>query len=202
MISSALPRSLEDMQDTLRALQSLGSRPRTQVTVWFTPSYATRIVLEKELPLSEIRIKHECSVCHGTGLYSGYAERNGAAVVCQRCDGKGWEESVFAPFTGRKPKAGVTRVFLTNPGICIGSSNGYVLEDFGGMPVEDWLEGKPFPAGSEMRRFVCPRWWTQQVGPVKYESSNCNTCLGGSFRECALFNQKEKCWEDYERTKP
>ena len=49
MISSALPRSLEDMEDTLRALQSLGSRPRTQVTVWFTPSYATRIVLEMEL---------------------------------------------------------------------------------------------------------------------------------------------------------
>lgn len=42
--SSSAPRSLEDMKDTLRALQSLGSRPRAQVTVEFVPSYATRII--------------------------------------------------------------------------------------------------------------------------------------------------------------
>ena len=47
--SSSAPRSLEDMKDTLRALQSLGSRPRTQVIVWFTPSYATSVIFESEL---------------------------------------------------------------------------------------------------------------------------------------------------------
>ena len=52
--SSSAPRSLEDMKDTLRALQSLGYRPRTQVTVWFTPSYATRII-RSFMPVKVIR---------------------------------------------------------------------------------------------------------------------------------------------------
>lgn len=31
----------------------------------------------------EIRIKQECSACNGTGLYVGFAEKDGAAVVCK-----------------------------------------------------------------------------------------------------------------------
>lgn len=44
IISSSAPRSLEDMEATLRALNSLAARPLPVWTVEFTPSYATRII--------------------------------------------------------------------------------------------------------------------------------------------------------------
>ena len=52
----------------------------------------------------EIRVKHQCGSCHGTGLYSGMGESERAAIVCYHCKGQGWQESVFEPFTGRKER--------------------------------------------------------------------------------------------------
>lgn len=52
-------------------------------------------------------VKVECSACGGTGLYSGFAESKGTAVVCVQCGGDGCEEITFTPFTHRKDKRGI-----------------------------------------------------------------------------------------------
>lgn len=146
----------------------------------------------------EIRIKHECGSCSGTGLYVGMAERDGAAVVCSSCKGKGWKESVFQEFTGRKEKHGVRRVFETNPGIGLGEGNGTKLSDFGGMPLADWIAGKPFAPGMENRAYSCPRWWTQCAGGPMPEWDECYSSLGQSFSKCKHFGNKAACWERWD----
>ncbi|MEK0337405.1 MAG: hypothetical protein QQN41_08230 [Nitrosopumilus sp.] len=55
-------------------------------------------------------IKVECSVCNSTGLYIGFAEPKGTAVVCVQCGGDGCEEIVFTPFIRRKGRRGIHTV--------------------------------------------------------------------------------------------
>lgn len=43
--------------------------------------------------------KAECQDCRATGLYSGFAEPKGTAVICHKCDGTGCVEICFTPFT-------------------------------------------------------------------------------------------------------
>lgn len=52
-------------------------------------------------------VKAECSSCGGTGLYSGFAEPKGTAVICVTCDGTGCQEIRFKPFERRKGKRGI-----------------------------------------------------------------------------------------------
>ncbi len=54
--------------------------------------------------------KFECVACSGTGLYKGFAEPPGTAVICHTCSGKGYSDSGKVPFSGRKPKIGIQRV--------------------------------------------------------------------------------------------
>jgi len=54
-----------------------------------------------------IKVKHACEACDATGLYSGFAEPKGTAVICLGCKGRGWVESHLKEFTGRKKKSGV-----------------------------------------------------------------------------------------------
>lgn len=151
--------------------------------------------------MNDIEVVHECTACGGTGLYSGMAESNELAVVCHRCRGTGSMTSRFHPFTGRKPMPGIRRVLQANPGIKAGAGSGYVLEDFGGLPIEDWFPGRVFPVGTEMRRFSCPRWWNQCVGRPMNEWTECCNNLGRSFSQCIHFPMKSKCWTrwDHER---
>lgn len=53
----------------------------------------------------------ECSACNGTGLYSGFAEPEGVAVICSRCSGKGYGHGTVQ-FTGRKRLKGIHTVWL------------------------------------------------------------------------------------------
>lgn len=55
--------------------------------------------------------KIECDACDGTGLYSGFAEPKGIAVVCNKCDGKG-HGSGRRSFQGRKRKKGIHTVWI------------------------------------------------------------------------------------------
>jgi hypothetical protein len=141
-----------------------------------------------------------CNTCGATGLYIGFAERDGAAVVCRRCKGTGkitlrveWEE-----FTGRKDTHDVSRVFQTNPGVGIGTGtnedgDSFDLKDFGGISYDEWREGALFPSGTEMRRVTCPAWWYQCADyNKKPEWRECLTA--GSFSWCQHFNDKEACW--------
>lgn len=56
------------------------------------------------------RIEAECSSCGGTGIYCGFCEPPGTAVVCHGCDGTGREIISYRPFIGRKRKRGVRTV--------------------------------------------------------------------------------------------
>jgi hypothetical protein len=149
-----------------------------------------------------IEFDEQCKDCNGTGLYKGMAERDGAAVVCCTCKGTGCHhfKHTYDEFTGRKSLPGIERVYETNPGICIGKFNGHTLEQFGGMPYEDWDAGKPFPAGSENREFTCPAWWCQRADySHKPNWNGCNVSLGASFSHCPHFCTKEQCWERWDR---
>ncbi len=55
-------------------------------------------------------IKCECDECYGTGLYRGMCEGKGEAVVCIRCQGKGWSTIRYREFTGRRKLNGVKSI--------------------------------------------------------------------------------------------
>jgi len=153
--------------------------------------------------MKTIKLKIVCKSCGGTGLYSGMAERDGAAVVCHTCNGTGCDDYEFdyEEFVERKPAKKVKRVYETNPGIGIGEypKQNLKLEDFGGIPYEKWKEGKPFPEGSEMRQYTCPSWWYQGADyKKKPEWDECYQNLGNSFSHCKHFNTKDKCWKRFD----
>ena len=137
-----------------------------------------------------------CKSCKGTGLYVGEAERDGAAVVCWACKGVGRVHHVIEwddpPIDGPIPRGDVCWVVEKNIAqVVIGEGGGFTFADFGGMPYIDWLAGKPFPPGSEMRNFVCPWWRYQSGGP---SPSWCVAHLGMSFKNCPRFASKDMCW--------
>ena len=55
-------------------------------------------------------IKHECESCGGTGLYQGFCEGKGNAVICLNCGGKGWAKYTYKEFTGRKRRKGIKEI--------------------------------------------------------------------------------------------
>ncbi len=55
-------------------------------------------------------VKAECEECRATGLYQGFCEAKGTAVICLNCGGTGCERIRYTPFTKRKPKRGVKTV--------------------------------------------------------------------------------------------
>lgn len=59
------------------------------------------------------KIRIECDACHGTGLYEGFCEPEGTAVVCLQCAGTGWLDFQYREFTGRKKRRGVKRICLS-----------------------------------------------------------------------------------------
>ena len=147
-----------------------------------------------------MRIEHKekCRYCNGTGLYKGLAERDEFAVVCRKCDGTGCFEFVheYEPFAKRAERQDVRRVIQVNPGIVAGTGNGHSLLSFGGMPYHEWAAGKPFPAKSEMRNFVCPAWWYQSADYSR--KPDWEECGFGAFSSCQHFGEKAKCWERFD----
>jgi hypothetical protein len=55
-------------------------------------------------------IDSACPHCGATGLYCGFAEPAGVAVVCLACEGTGCLKLKYTPFTGRQPKSGARTV--------------------------------------------------------------------------------------------
>lgn len=62
---------------------------------------------------NRVKVQTECGACSGTGLYSGFAEPKGVAVVCLQCNGTGCHEISYIPFICRKPKANIKTVQLS-----------------------------------------------------------------------------------------
>lgn len=55
-------------------------------------------------------IRTECPACNGTGLYVGFAEAKGEAVVCVNCSGTGCRTISYKPFGGRKRRNGIEKI--------------------------------------------------------------------------------------------
>ena len=154
--------------------------------------------------MAHIKLEYDCACpgCGATGLYVGFAERDGAAVVCRACTGSGKQHRVieYDEFEGRKERGGVAQVFESNPGICLEINLDRAidsLEAFGGMPYEEWRSGQPFPAQSENRAYTCPAWWYQGVDYEKKPNwRECNGC--GAFADCESFPSKDKCWARFD----
>jgi len=148
--------------------------------------------------MKTIEFDQKCKACGGTGLYTGMAERDGAAVVCHACKGTGCHHTKFEyeDFEGRQKHETAKRVYAANPGIFIGEDEKCKLEDFGGMTLEDWEAGKSFD-GKENRKHTCPAWWYQSADYDK--KPNWKECLGcGAFSGCKSFDEKEKCWTRFD----
>ena len=58
----------------------------------------------------EHELKVQCASCGGTGLYHGFAEPFGVAVVCLNCQGTGQSIIKYTQFTGRKVHKGIHTV--------------------------------------------------------------------------------------------
>lgn len=135
-------------------------------------------------------IEGECSACQGTGLYVGFAEKDGAAVVCHHCRGSGKMNLEFRRFTGRKKREGVQRVYATNVGIWVTPSVP------GGVSFSAWESGEedPYAPGNEMRDHACPFLWYQAVDYEKRPSWNRCMGYGGGISKCKHYPDKDLCW--------
>lgn len=149
----------------------------------------------------------ECTSCNGTGLYIGMAEKDGAAVICFKCKGSGQVNFTYRPFTGRKQRDDVVRVFKGSFGFMHYASN--VMQDDGfvlafasaGCTYEEWLNGvEPKP----MKELYCPYLWTDQhlqTDDVNDLYRNCcseGLPAGNYIFNCKHFSKKQWCWATFE----
>jgi hypothetical protein len=152
--------------------------------------------------MKEFTVYEKCPACKGTGIYVGMAERDGMGVVCYQCKGTGCFHftHTYEEFVVREKRTGVKQVLEVNPGIAVGTGNGsYKLSDFGGMPYSDWLLGKPFTVGMEMRKFTCPVQWYQTANyKKKPEWEECYSLLGSYISKCKNFPTKAACWRRWD----
>lgn len=54
-----------------------------------------------------------CADCDGTGLYSGFCEGAGHAVICLGCGGTGCAKLQYIPFTRRRPRRDIKTVAVS-----------------------------------------------------------------------------------------
>jgi hypothetical protein len=62
------------------------------------------------------RLREECDSCGGTGLYCGFCEPAGTAVICIHCNGQGWVWHEYREFAGRKKRRGVKSISRSRGG--------------------------------------------------------------------------------------
>ena len=140
----------------------------------------------------------ECHSCHGTGIYQGMGEGQGAAVVCTTCGGTGEQhiKHQFEKFTGRKINPHVTRIYRTGAGIKLHAD----LVP-GGVSYEKWLsdpESVNAP-GNEIREFACPAQWFRALDPTWETAPKWAECIKNGYpHDCPSFAQKDKCWERWD----
>lgn len=147
-----------------------------------------------------IEFDYECPSCKGSGIYVGFAEKNGAGVKCHNCDkGKAHFKMKYKEFTRTKKRKDVTTVYARNLG--------YVLSpdvSSGGVPYEKYLkEGEKTLYGKEQqqRDLYCPSWyWQSHNYKLKPDWEECICC--GTFTDCKHFEDKGKCWEKFDIEHP
>ena len=157
--------------------------------------------------MSELDI--QCKSCSGTGLYVGMAEKDGCAVVCTTCKGRGGHILTYTPYTGRKLRADIMRVFKRGCGY-VQSCNDVLTKDGvlikfseGGATYKDWLEGVPLKPVKEL---YCPYMWEGQDMQCSDHPEHdmymarCRDGLriGEDINKCKHYSDKKQCWDMYE----
>ena len=143
----------------------------------------------------------QCQSCYGTGLYSGFGERDGAAVQCHTCDGTGRVERShqYEEFMGRRRVSNIRSVYAASPGIVLAPD---VVP--GGALYVEWFENPAIvlERGRETREHTCPAWWCQSVSSASMPNrwDECEG-IGGRFSDCRHFGDKAACWARYDREK-
>lgn len=145
-----------------------------------------------------LEITIECKSCKATGIYQGFAEREGCAVVCAMCEGTGAQTLSGTAFTGKKVKAGTNKVF---------HSSGVVIEEWmqGGMPYQEWLDdpGAINRLGNELREYTCPFMRYQDIAgnvPIRlWEKCRSQKLWGLHISKCQHFCDKSECWKQLDR---
>jgi hypothetical protein len=86
-------------------------------------------------------VKAECESCGGTGVYCGFMESPGTAVVCLTCSGTGCERIRYRPFVRRRRRKNVKTVYVSVGKLIVcGGPRGTPV------PYKDFLKGK-LPTG-------------------------------------------------------
>jgi len=149
----------------------------------------------------------ECDECKGTGLYVGMAERDGAAVICNRCDGRGKViiKQTYTKFTKRKVRKNVKRVYQTCGGFVISANDVTTKEGItikfsnAGVDYKDWLNGEsPKP----IEDLMCPYLHTGQELQSKdvndlYKTKCSKYLAWGNITSCKCYKDKHLCWKIY-----
>ena len=171
--------------------------------------------------LKELNVGHEakctCELCKGTGVYKGYMEADGLAMVCNFCNGKGYytipinNETVLLQddntgiiykvrhamiekpvelFTGMRKRDDVEFVaYATSKARYPKEMKKRGATEANIISYEEFLNGVlPLP----MEKGSCPREFTQYYGNEVFE----NSCSGAEFSDCPKFATGE-CWDQF-----
>jgi hypothetical protein len=153
-------------------------------------------------------IEIECHSCHGTGLYSGMAERDGAYVVCSTCKGTGKTNYSYKEFTGRQYEPSCKRVYKNGMGYVISSND--VTTDEGkllpfskeGVSYQDWLNGNE---PEDMEFLACPMMADQGAcHKIDGFIDRCNSFNGGwisHIQSCKNVCNMDECWQRFKAGK-
>jgi hypothetical protein len=156
-----------------------------------------------------IDLKIECPSCKGTGLYSGMGEGKGVAVICNNCKGTGKfnYKYTYKPFTGRKERKDVKRVYLSGLGYRIGLgkinfSNGIgeIDMDKEGVSYDEFINGK---MPEHIKKLGCPM--NADQGACHAKKGFVNTCnelglsLGGLITNCKNQPNRLECWKRFKK---
>lgn len=154
-----------------------------------------------------IELDIECPSCQGTGVHS---KRDGAAVICNRCEGTGRYKYKFTytKFTGLKKRKGISRVYLDSYGFDISTgivdfkNIGLIDMDVEGVSYEEFLEGK---TPEHIKSLACPLLADQSTcreipGFVDVcDNLDGGLLLGRLIYQCKYYPNKAKCWKKFDK---
>lgn len=153
-----------------------------------------------------IEMTIECDACHGTGVYVGIAERDGAGVICTKCQGSGafLYKLIYNEFTGRKTRDDVKRVYKSGYGYVIAPT----VINFNGKTIDMQGEGVSY---EDFCRGVMPKHIKSLACPMSSDQSACHKINGfidqcmeihggliSIITKCKGQHDKAACWKRFE----
>ncbi len=157
--------------------------------------------------METIKRNVECPACGGTGIYSGIAEGEGVGVVCYKCYGTGMfeYEYKYTPFTGRKHKSGIKRVYKSGSRFKLGLGKidfdgaGVIDMDKEGISYDEFLIHK---LPEYIKRLDCPMSANQGACHKVSGFVNCCNELNGGWinliSSCKMQPKKADCWKRFD----